>query len=189
MTDKVGTKGARGTKKEEVAVDKAQTVVIEGKKEEKGVELTMEQKITMVKMDEKLSKSAKMKGMYDLGMQIKDIAAELGVRYNFVYNVISNYCIVSGIELTKSTKETKKDKVWALFDQGKTVKEVAIDLKTNYQYVYKLHKEWKDQAVKEVQASEQSSIVKAEGATEGAEDPKTTEGAELAATGTEGGAK
>jgi transposase len=124
---------------------------------------------------EGLSKSQKMKDMFDLGAEIKDIATRLNVRYNFVYNVISNYCIVNGLETSTEKKESKKDKVWELFDQGKTVKEVAVELKTNYQYVYKLHKEWKELAVK---AAEQADKA-----------PETEQNPKLEATGTEGGTK
>ena len=45
------------------------------------------------------SKSSKMKELYNGGMEIKEIAEVLGVRYNFVYNVISNECRVNDIEL------------------------------------------------------------------------------------------
>ena len=32
--------------------------------------------------------------------------------------------------------------MWALLAEGKTAKEIAVELKTNYNYVYKLRKEW-----------------------------------------------
>jgi hypothetical protein len=62
-----------------------------------------------------------------------------------------------------------------LFDQGKTVKEVAVELKTNYQYVYKLHKEWKELAVKAAKEADKA--------------PETEQNPKLEATGTEGGTK
>ena len=45
-----------------------------------------------------------------------------------------------------------KDKVWELLDTGKTTKEIAIELKTNYNYIYKLKKEWEVNAVQEMVA-------------------------------------
>lgn len=112
---------------------------------------TMEGKMQSIAIQDGISKSAKMKMMFDLGAEIKEIAKVMNVRYNFVYNVISNYCIVKGVQLPHTHKESKKDKIWAMFDQGKTVKETAIELKTNYQYVYKLHKEWAIKAEEEAQ--------------------------------------
>ena len=37
------------------------------------------------------SKSQRMRELYDQGKSLKEIAIELGVRYQFVYNVISRY--------------------------------------------------------------------------------------------------
>lgn len=98
--------------------------------------------INKVLKDESLSKSAKVKLLFEGGLGVKEIAAAVGIRYNFAYNVISNHVIVNGIEVETESKATKKDAVWALLDAGKTAKEVAIELKTNYNYVYKLKKEW-----------------------------------------------
>jgi hypothetical protein len=120
----------------------------------------LDSKVAAIVENESMSKSGKMKELFRLGLEVKDIAVMLGVRYNFVYNVVSNMIIVEGIKVEQTRKASKKDKVWELFDQGKTVKEVAVELKTNYQYVYKLHKEWKDQAAKEVQAMESKEEAK-----------------------------
>lgn len=113
-----------------------------------GVEL--DKAIELVMVADGVSKSGKMKQLFDLGVEVKDIAKLLGVRYNFVYNVVSNYCIVNEVKVETVKQASKKDDAFGLFDEGKTVKEVAITLKTNYQYIYKLHKEWKDEVVKEV---------------------------------------
>jgi len=95
------------------------------------------------------SKSGKMKEMFNLGLEVKEIALLMGVRYNFVYNVVSNMVIVDGVKVESSKTESKKDKVWELLDQGKTTKEIAIELKTNYNYIYKLKKEWVAKVVEE----------------------------------------
>lgn len=96
------------------------------------------------------SKSSKMKELYELGFPVKEIAVMMGVRYNFVYNVISNQCLMSGVEIRKSSTTSKKDIVWKMLDEGKTVKEICVDLKTNINYVYKLRKEWVANVIEEI---------------------------------------
>lgn len=88
------------------------------------------------------SKSAQMVEMYNKGMEIKDIATKMGVRYNFVYNVVSNHCRVNDVELRTSKKSgEKKDQVIAMLKDGKTPIEISKELKTNVNYVYKIRKE------------------------------------------------
>ena len=88
------------------------------------------------------SKSSKMKELYNGGMEIKEIAEVLGVKYNFVYNVISNECRINGIELrTNKNRGGKKEAIIALYKEGKSNAEISKELKTNYQYVYKVVKE------------------------------------------------
>lgn len=110
--------------------------------------------IEKVVADEALSKSAKVKALFDGGMEVKAIAAALDIRYNFAYNVISNYIIVNEIEVETGRKASKKDAVWALLDEGKSAKEIAVELKTNYNYVYKLKKDWATKAMEEIVTEE-----------------------------------
>lgn len=110
----------------------------------------LDKKVAEIMEAEGMSKSGKMKELFNLGLEVKEIAVMLGVRYNFVYNVVSNMVIVDGVQVESSKTESKKDKVWELLDQGKTVKEIAVELKTNYNYIYKLKKEWEAKAVAEV---------------------------------------
>jgi DNA invertase Pin-like site-specific DNA recombinase len=104
----------------------------------------LEKVIEGILADTTTSKSLKMKQLFELGLEIKEIAIKMGVRYNFVYNVISNQIIVEGLVVETEKKESKKDLVRELFNQGKSNKEIAIELKTNYNYIYKLTKEIKD---------------------------------------------
>jgi len=97
------------------------------------------------------SKSGKMKELFNMGLEIKQISVLMNVRYNFVYNVVQNMVIVEGIEVETNRGSSKKDEVWKLLDLGKTTKEIAIELKTNYNYVYKLKKDWVEQIAKEVE--------------------------------------
>lgn len=128
-----------------------------------GVELTVEQldkQVEAIMGDVSTSKSGKMKLMFGCGMDVKEIAAVMGVRYNFVYNVVSNMIIVEGVEVEQDKKVSKKDLVWELLDQGETVKSIAITLKTNYNYIYKLKKEWEVNAEAEVVEMEKDEVAK-----------------------------
>lgn len=101
------------------------------------------QNLAKIVGDEALSKSAKMKRLFEEGMELKTIAETLDVRYNFVYNVISNYVNVNGIEIEKNAKAGKKEAIIELYKAGKTNKEISAELKTNYQYVYNTVKTYK----------------------------------------------
>lgn len=100
--------------------------------------------INQVLNDTALSKSKRFTELYNLGLDIKTIASLCNVRYNFVYNVISNYCRINDVELTtnQKTTTTKKDEIINLLKQNKTNTEISKELKVNYQYVYKISKEY-----------------------------------------------
>lgn len=89
------------------------------------------------------SKSKAMVELYNQGLEIKEISNIMGVRYNFVYNVVSNYCRMNEVELrtNKTSSSSKKVMIEELFKQGKTNVEIAKELKTNYNYVYKITKQ------------------------------------------------
>lgn len=89
------------------------------------------------------SKSAAMVTLYSNNLEIKEIASLLNVRYNFVYNVISNYCRLNDVELRTNqvNGSSKKQLIIDMFNQGKSNTEISKELKTNYNYVYKVTKE------------------------------------------------
>ena len=89
------------------------------------------------------SKSQAMVELYNQGLEIKEISNVMNVRYNFVYNVISNYCRMNEIELrtNKTNENSKKAMIEKLFKEGKTNVEISKELKTNYNYVYKITKQ------------------------------------------------
>ena len=91
------------------------------------------------------SKSSKMKQLFDLGIEVKEIASLMNVRYNFVYNVISNYTAMNSIETVSTKKVGKKEKIIELFLAGKSNKEISIELKTNYNYVFNVLKQYKSE--------------------------------------------
>ena len=88
------------------------------------------------------SKSKAMIELYNGGLDIKQIAQAMDVRYNFVYNVISNHCRMNDIELrtNQASGSSKKMLIEQLFKEGKSNTEIAKELKTNYNYVYKITK-------------------------------------------------
>jgi len=95
--------------------------------------------------DSNVSKSQKIIGMYGLGMSIKDIAVAMGIRYNFAYNVISNYTRVNALVMpTANNGPTKKQQVIDLVKTGASNTEISKALSTNYNYVYKIAREYTD---------------------------------------------
>lgn len=90
-----------------------------------------------------ISKSAKMKQLFELGLSIKEIAGHMECRYQFAYNVISNWVNTAGIEVTVEERTSKKDVIVALYNQGRTNKEISVELKVNYNYVFKVLKDYK----------------------------------------------
>ena len=93
-------------------------------------------------LEGKESKSKKMIALYNGGMDIKEIATLMEVRYNFVYNVISNMCRMNDVELrtNKGNGNSKKAIIIEMMKEGKSNTEIAKELKTNYNYVYKITK-------------------------------------------------
>ena len=88
------------------------------------------------------SKSKAMIELYNGGLAIKEIATAMDVKYNFVYNVVSNYCRMNDVELRTNqvNGSSKKVLIEQLFKEGKSNTEIAKELKTNYNYVYKITK-------------------------------------------------
>lgn len=99
--------------------------------------------INQVINDTNLSKSKKFIKLYEDGMEIKEISSLCNVRYNFVYNVISNHCRMNDLELRTNVENgsSKKQLILEMFKQGKSNTEISKELKTNYNYVYKITKE------------------------------------------------
>ena len=95
------------------------------------------------------SKSSKMLALYNGGMEIGEIAKVLGVRYNFVYNVVSNDCRKAGTDVRVTKKQgTVKQSIIELIDAGKTNVEISKELAVNYNYVFKIRKEREGVAAK-----------------------------------------
>lgn len=107
--------------------------------------------------DEKLSKSAKIRALFDGGLEVKEIATLLNIRYNFAYNVLQNHIIQNDIKVEKSERNSKKDEIIKLLNEGKSLVEVCKATKSNYNYVWKLNSELKAAKAKEVQVDDKAS--------------------------------
>ena len=87
------------------------------------------------------SKSAKMISEWQAGVELADIAKSLGVRYQFVNNVVHRYCKKNSVEFTtnKVAEESKKSMILRLRnEEGKEIKQIAALLKTNQSYVWQV---------------------------------------------------
>lgn len=88
------------------------------------------------------SKSGKMIELYNGGMGIKEISELIGVRYNFVYNVVSNECRKNGTDVKVTRKNgTVKESIINLIKEGKNNVEISRELGKDYNYVFKVRKE------------------------------------------------
>ena len=87
-----------------------------------------------------ISKSQKMVKLYEGGLEVSEIAKEMGVRYNFVYNVVSNYCRMNGKEMRVVKKENKKMIIIDLIEKGKSNVEISSELRCSYNYVFGVRK-------------------------------------------------
>ena len=89
------------------------------------------------------SKSKKMLDLYNEGLQVGEIAKLMGVRYNFVYNVVSNDCRKNGNEVRVTRKQgTVKTSIIERIDKGMSNTEISKELGVNYNYVFKVRKEY-----------------------------------------------
>jgi predicted transcriptional regulator len=114
------------------------------RKFEKIEENVNEAEIKKIVNNSKNSKSSKIKQLFDNNLEISKISKLLNIRYNFAYNVISNYIITNDIEIFKETKNSKKTKIIELFNKNMTKKQISIELKTNYNYIYKVIKDYEN---------------------------------------------
>lgn len=86
------------------------------------------------------SKSAKMKKLFDGGVEYKEIASLLKVRYNFVYNVLDKYRIQTGAKVEKSARSggEQKAKILKGLEEGKTIAQISKDTGILYNYVWQV---------------------------------------------------
>ena len=104
------------------------------------VEKKIEKKEVEKILKSEISKSEKMKILFKGGYEIKEISILMNVRYNFVYNVVSNMIRMNDLEkdVIKEEKDNKRDKIVELLKKGKSNIEISKELKCNYNYVWKV---------------------------------------------------
>jgi len=104
------------------------------------VEKKLEKKEVEKILKAEVSKSEKMKILFKGGLEVKEIAELMNVRYNFVYNVVSNMIRVNDLEnsVIKEEKENKRKDIVKLLKEGKSNIEISKELKCNYNYVWKV---------------------------------------------------
>lgn len=99
-------------------------------------------------VDQDISKSQRMIQLYNGGLEVKDIAKVMGVRYNFVYNVVSNYCRMNDVQMRVVVKENKKATIIQLIKAGKSNVEISAELKCCYNYVFGVRKAYEKEKAK-----------------------------------------
>ena len=91
----------------------------------------------------KVSKGACIRTLCAGGLSVKEISEITTIRYNHVYNVCKNEVVKNGLEGEISTAReggTKKEKILALLEEGKTVTEVSKELGCLYNQVWQVAK-------------------------------------------------
>ena len=90
-----------------------------------------------------MTKGAAIREMFVGGMETKAIANKLGIRYNHAYNVIKNEVLIHGLEVeteSRGGENSKKSQIIQGLQDGKSIKEVAAELKCMYNYVWQVGK-------------------------------------------------
>ena len=84
------------------------------------------------------SKSSLIRQMFSEGNSIGEISKKLDSNYSFVYSVVQTYCLKNGIEMTTNSesKSSKSDEIRRLYDENKTIGEIAKQLNSNYSFVW-----------------------------------------------------
>lgn len=89
-----------------------------------------------------MSKSQQIRELYNKGLTVAQVAEEVGVRYQFVYNVVSRMCNKQGVEVRKANPITTSQRIRELVDEGLTVGQIAKKLNTNYVFVHQVVKRY-----------------------------------------------
>lgn len=101
--------------------------------------------IEVILNDESLNKSEKMRRLYELGLDLTTIANYMHVRYNFVYNVVTDYLRVRSAQVMTGDYVTKKQQIIGLFEEGESMPHISQKLHTDYNYVRRVVKEHKSE--------------------------------------------
>ena len=93
--------------------------------------------------EKKCSKGAGIRELFAGGLEVKEISALTGIRYNHVYNVVKNEIIMNDLEVEtsgRSNENSKKAQIVRMLEEGKTINEISRELKCLYNYVWQVAK-------------------------------------------------
>lgn len=89
------------------------------------------------------SKGAGIRTLFAGGLEVKEISALTGIRYNHVYNVVKNEIIMHDLEVETSgrnNENSKKSQIVRMLEEGKTINDISKELKCMYNYVWQVAK-------------------------------------------------
>lgn len=93
--------------------------------------------------EKKCSKGAGIRELFAGGLEVKEISALTGIRYNHVYNVVKNEIIMNDLEVEKSgrnNENSKKAQIVRMLEEGKSINDISKELKCLYNYVWQVAK-------------------------------------------------
>lgn len=85
-----------------------------------------------------MNKSEVMRKMWDEGKSVSEISKELGCHYSYVYGVIERHVGKDNMRdrVKDRNEQTKSSEFRKLWDEGKTIGEIAKMTNSNYSYVW-----------------------------------------------------
>lgn len=86
-----------------------------------------------VKVEVKVTKTSEILRLWNEGKTRGEIAKELGIRYQHVYNTLVNKQVEMPVV---DRSESKSSKIRAMFVEGKGKSEIAKELGITFQHVY-----------------------------------------------------
>lgn len=93
--------------------------------------------------EKKCSKGAGIRELFAGGLEVREISALTGIRYNHVYNVVKNEIIMHDLAVEtsgRSNENSKKNQIVRMLTEGKTINEISRELKCLYNYVWQVAK-------------------------------------------------
>lgn len=106
---------------------------------------TKEVTAIMKKYQEGASKSATMKALFAGGLDVKEIVAITGFKYQPIYNTIKNEILSQGLQADiinegRAAGDTKKARIIELLQAGASITEAAAETKSLYNQVWAIAK-------------------------------------------------
>jgi transposase-like protein len=89
-----------------------------------------------------VSKSEKIRQIYDLGLHVSEVAKELGIRPQFVDNVIEAHVGRENMRRKQGSGDSWSAKFRVDFEAGMKVSEVARKHNKSDSFVHNVHKKW-----------------------------------------------